>query len=65
MSDHAPAAAVERLAYSPSEMAVALGVSRNTIHNWITAGQLRTVKLGRRRLIPASEWDRLVAEGGT
>ena len=34
--------------------ASALGVSRTTAYNLIASGQLRTVKVGRRRLVPRS-----------
>lgn len=42
-----------RLAYSPAELAEALGVTRAHIHNLIRRGELRSIKLGRSRLIPA------------
>jgi excisionase family DNA binding protein len=40
--------------YSISEAAAALGVSRTTAYAELQAGRLRSVKLGRRRLVPAS-----------
>jgi excisionase family DNA binding protein len=63
MSDLAPAArdAVERLAYSPAEVAQALGCSRVHVHNLITRGELRSVKLGRRRLIPRQVVEQFLA----
>lgn len=45
---------VERLAYSPSEFAAAVGCSRQHVQNMIARGELASIKLGRRRLIPAS-----------
>lgn len=44
----------ERLAYSPGEVAKLLGCTRQHIHNMIARGDLPSVKLGRKRLIPAS-----------
>jgi excisionase family DNA binding protein len=43
---------VDRLAYSPAEAAAALGCTRQHIQNLIARGELASVKLGRRRLIP-------------
>jgi excisionase family DNA binding protein len=42
---------VERLAYSPDEAAVLLGISRELVHDLLRTGQLGSVKAGRRRLI--------------
>lgn len=52
----------ERLAYSPAEAAEALGVCRQTIHNLIVRGEIRSVKIGRSRRIPAAELVRLLGE---
>jgi excisionase family DNA binding protein len=41
----------ERLAYSPEEAAELLGISRELVHDLLRAGQLGSVKAGRRRLI--------------
>ena len=43
--------AVERLAYSPDDVAKLLGISRELVHDLLRTGQLRSVKAGRRRLI--------------
>lgn len=40
------------LAYTPSQLAPLLGCTRQHIHNMLTRGELRSVKLGRKRLIP-------------
>jgi len=50
---------VPRLAYSIREFAEAAGVSRAQIYVLLQRGEVRSVKLGGRRLIPASEADRL------
>jgi excisionase family DNA binding protein len=43
--------AVERLAYSPDEVAELLGISRELVHDLLRTSQLGSVKAGRRRLI--------------
>ncbi len=40
-----------RLAFSPVEVAAALGISRELVDDLIRTGQLRSIKAGRRRLI--------------
>ena len=54
---------VEPLAYSVGNAATALDVCPRTIWNLIERKRLRTVKIGRRTLIPASEVRGLI-EGG-
>lgn len=51
----------ERLAYSPAELADALGVTRQHIQNLIARGEVPSIKLGRRRLIPARVVENLLA----
>jgi excisionase family DNA binding protein len=48
---------VERLAYSPAEVAAACGLSRKAIYRAIETGELRAAKVcrGRRLLITADE----------
>ena len=48
-------------AYSVENAAKQLTLSRATVYNLINAGKLRSVQIGRRRIIPASEIDRLLA----
>jgi excisionase family DNA binding protein len=48
---HAQKKAVERLAYSPDEVAELLGISRELVHDLLRTGQFGSVKAGRRRLI--------------
>jgi excisionase family DNA binding protein len=50
-----------RLAFSMSEGAALLGLSRSTLYRLTAAGKFRTVVHGRRRLIPAGELDRLLS----
>jgi len=56
---------VDRLAYSPTEFAEAIGVTRQHVHNLIARGDLRSVKVGRCTRIPASEATRLFADDAT
>jgi excisionase family DNA binding protein len=53
----------DRLAYSPAELADALGCTRQHIMNMIAAGKLPSFKLGRKRLIPRHVVEELL-EGG-
>jgi excisionase family DNA binding protein len=47
--------------YSLAEAEVVLGVSRTTLYRWLRSRRLRTVKLGRRRLVPPLELARLMS----
>lgn len=42
-----------------------LGISRTAIYELIKAGKLKTVKIGRRRLVPVEAIEELVAELGS
>ncbi|GCD36038.1 excisionase [Streptomyces chrestomyceticus JCM 4735] len=46
------AAPAERVLYRPEEAAMALGIGRSLVYEEIRLGRLRTVRIGRRRLIP-------------
>lgn len=52
-----PARNIPRLALSPNEAAQSLGVSRDYFDDHIAA-ELRTVRRGRRKLIPIKELER-------
>lgn len=54
------------LAVSITEAARALGVSPQTLRNMITAGRcpVRTVKFGRRRLVPVADLEEFLAGAG-
>ena len=51
---------VPRHSYSLDEAAQSLGLSRRTLYHLMDAGKLSTVKLGKRRLVPAQELERLI-----
>lgn len=42
-----------RLSYRPNEAARALGISRDTVFKLLASGDLRSLKIGQARLIPA------------
>lgn len=44
------------------EAADRLKVSRSLIYSQLRSGELRSIRLGRRRLIPAAEVDRIIGE---
>ena len=50
------------LAWSPTEAAVRLGISRATVYELLSTGQLASFKVGSRRLIPDAEIRRFIAE---
>jgi excisionase family DNA binding protein len=50
------------LAVSPRKAARYLDVGHDAIYQLIGQGRIRSVKLGRRRLIPVSELQRFLAE---
>lgn len=49
-----------RLAYSLVEVALMTGLSLSTVNRRLASGEIRSVKLGRRRLVPMSELERIV-----
>lgn len=51
--------------YSLHQAEAALGVSRSTLYRLMERGQLRTVKIGDRRLIPLVELERLCGDTET
>ena len=53
----------ERLAYRVDEAAEVASISRRTIYNLIAAGKLKTIKIGKCRLIPASALRALLEKG--
>jgi excisionase family DNA binding protein len=61
MSKGADVADVPAVLYGVEEAAVALRLSRSVLYELIRSGQLRTVKQGRRRLVPVSALAEYVA----
>lgn len=52
---------VRRVALSIPEAAAALGVSRRTVWGMIADQRLRSLQIGRRRLVPLAELARIAA----
>jgi excisionase family DNA binding protein len=50
---------VPRHAFSIDEAARSMSLSRRALYNLIDSGALRMIKVGRRRLVPSSELERL------
>jgi excisionase family DNA binding protein len=53
---------MDKLGYSVEDAAPILGVGRTTIFELIASGRLESVKIGRRRIIPADALQRLLDE---
>ena len=51
-----------RLAYSPAEAAVALGMSRSKVYELMADGTLPSLTLGRSRRIRVADLDALLAD---
>jgi len=54
--EHSP-----RDAFSIEEISRRLGVPSGTVRTWIRRGVVRGIKIGGRRLVPATEYYRLLA----
>jgi excisionase family DNA binding protein len=51
---------LDPLAHSPDSAAKRIGTNVRAVYNLIASGELRSFKLGKRRLIPDAECQRLV-----
>jgi excisionase family DNA binding protein len=51
-----------RACYSAKEVADKLGVDIKSVYQGIKTGQIPSIKLGRRELIPAAPFDRMLGE---
>lgn len=51
----------DQLAYSDAQCAVILGVSRPTFRKLLDEGEVRSFRLGARRLIPRSELEGFIS----
>lgn len=51
---------IEPLAHSPERAAQRIGITTRAVYSHIASGDLRSFKIGKRRLIPDSECQRLV-----
>ena len=51
MSELRPVETVPRLALSPKEAAEAIGVGRTMVYDLLASGRLRSLRVGRRRIV--------------
>jgi excisionase family DNA binding protein len=65
MPHYFPAIRTEELALRVNEAAVAAGISRSTIYKLMSAGTLRTTKVGGRRLILRADLEALLQSGAS
>ena len=54
---------VERLGYSYEEAVTASGLSRSTLQRLVADGKIRAIPIGRRRIIPRADLERLINGG--
>lgn len=54
----------QKLVYTVDETLQELGVARATLYRFINSGQLRTVRIGKRRLIAAKALEEFLDSGG-
>ena len=59
----APLAHNERVAYRPLEAARMLGIGKTTIYRLLEAGVIRSIRVGRCRLIPVEAIEEFLAGG--
>ena len=52
----------DKAAGSVAEIAAKLGVSKDSVNRAIRRGEIKTLRFGRRKLIPLSELSRLLAQ---
>ena len=55
---------IERLAYSPGELAKALGISKTYAYSLLREGRIRSIRVGSRWLIPVREVEAFLASKG-
>lgn len=58
-----PDPTVEPLAHDLNGTAARMGLGRTTVHHLVKSGQLRSVKVGRRRLVTEDEIRRFLSAG--
>ena len=53
--------AIERLAYSPGELAKALGISKTYAYSLVREGRIGSIRVGSRWLVPVREVEAFLA----
>jgi excisionase family DNA binding protein len=56
---------IERLVYSAAEVRVLLGLSRASIYEAIRRGEIPSIRVGRRVMVPRAALEAMLAECGT
>ncbi|GHG01377.1 hypothetical protein GCM10017783_12040 [Deinococcus piscis] len=64
MNEQATTERTERLTRRPEEVGHILGIGRNAVYELIRTGQLRSISIGRKILIPLAAIDEFLAGGG-
>lgn len=59
-----PARPITPLAYTVNEALTAVPIGRTLLYQLISRGELRTVMIGGRRLIPAAALEELITKAG-
>jgi excisionase family DNA binding protein len=54
---------LKRIGYRVNDFCTIAGISRTTLYELIREGKIKTILLGGRRIIPASEAERIISEG--
>lgn len=60
--NHTPSSE-ERLTLTPAEFITKLGAGRDSVYAALRAGKIKSIRLGRRILIPKGELERILVEG--
>lgn len=53
---------MERLAYRPTEVAAVIGLSRSKVYELIARGEIPSIRLGGKILVPAESVRRVIAD---
>lgn len=53
---------VEKTHYSPAEIVKMTTLSRSKVYRMIQRGELKAIRIGRRWLVPISEYDKRIAD---
>ena len=61
MNEQTTTERTERLTRRPEEVGRILGIGRNTVYELIRTGQLRSISIGRKILIPLAAIDEFLA----
>ncbi len=54
---------LKRIGYRVNDFCLVTGIGRTSLYDLINSGKIRTVRIAGRRIIPAGEAERIMAEG--